>query len=210
MKFLSLLFLFLLSSCVSGSLDYVDDRGFLPAVRGNSPEYLVMVDGYYCVDVSGKGGMCSTRIRNLKDSIIQIMPQNYAYKIHFLCSKAIDFEFSQDVKKGKEYFITVPHDNFKDVETFVCIGEIFPDDREDKVSSMFEIRYRVIDSSYVEGSLINFKDGEVLLGRHALHSKIYDGKEWKSYNKQTVVETKEKNIMAVVETYNMRYSYYNF
>ena len=195
---------------MSGSFEYEADRGFIPASSANSPEFLVMVDGYYCVDISGKGGLCSTRIRRLKDSVIEILPQSYSYKLHFLCSKSLDFEFSQDVKKEEKNTIRIPQQKYSNVDTFVCIGEVFPDDREDKVSASFEIRYRVLANDYVEADEIKYKDNTFFLGRYSLYSKIYDQGKWKFFKAKYELEAKDRYAPVVSETYNMRYSYRNF
>lgn len=198
------LFLF---SCAH-EIPYKDDVGYLVSAIADSPELPVLVDGYICQDVAGKPGLCSVRIKQYRDLNFTFYERQYSYKLHIVCSKKLNFEKTFDVSANKNFAVEIPHKLFEDVDSFICIGEVFPQDREEKISAKFEVRVKVIDGGYVEREKMQLeKDGDehyLILGKHALYSRVYDG-EWKSYTKKTKVRVRNPlSLVAYSESYSFR------
>lgn len=212
MKFL-LVLLVLCCSCTHTEIQYRPDVGFLVSAVADSPEFPVMVDGYFCQDISGKSGLCSVRLKHYKNLKFDFAKSQYAYKVHLLCSKSTGFDKSFDVEEGMPLQIEVPYNNFENIKSFICIGEVFPRDREDKISAKFEVRVKLIDNEYVEREDMRLeKDGDdhyLILGEHARYSRVFDQNEWKYYKKRTKVQVFDiPALMAFSESYSFRINSY--
>jgi len=208
MKKWLLLFL-VLCGCTTTEIQYRPDIGFLVSAVADSPEFPVRIDGYNCEDMSGKPGLCSLRLKQYRILKFQFEPRQYAYRLHIVCSKATGFEQSYDVDVDKPLLVEMPYKHYENLKSFICIGEVFPRDREDKISAKFEVRVKLIGKEYVEREKMRLeKDGDdyyLVLGEHAYFSRVYDKGEWKSYKKKTKIQVFDiPSLMAYSESYSFR------
>ena len=207
-----ILFVFFLVGCVH-RLEYKPDLGFLVSAIAESPEVPVMIDGYNCEDMSGRTGLCSLRIKSFRDLVFQFYPRQYPYRLHLVCSNKVGFEESYDVERDKDFHVTINHKKYDQLDSFICVGEIFPRDRPDKVSGKFEVRVKVITPQYTEREKMRLeKDGSeyfLVLGEHALYSRIYDNGKWKSYYKTVRLQVHDTDsLQAVSESHSFRVNKY--
>lgn len=204
--------LFFVAAC-STSNNYRDDVGFMVSSQANSPEVDVSINGYLCRDVAGEPGLCAVRVPKGQDLTVALHPREYPYRLHLLCSKEVQFDKSWDVEFQSPFQITIPKDNYSELRSFICIGEIFPKDRADKLSAEFEFRVKLIEGEYVGREAMQILDKKettyLVLGEYARSSRIWDGEEWKSYTKRTIIEIKDpQEVIAFSESYSMRHNYY--
>ena len=209
-----LLCLVSLLGCTHKEIPYRPDVGFLVSAVADSPEVPVMIDGYNCMDMSGRPGLCSLRLKQHRILKFDFAPRQYAYRIHLTCSKATGFDKSFDVGGEKPLQIEIHYKHYEKLSSFICIGEVFPKDREDKISATFEVRVKVVNNEYVEREEMRIEqDGDeyyLVTGEHALFSRIYDQGEWKSYKKQTKVQVYDiLALQGYSESYSFRVNSFN-
>lgn len=207
-----ILLLFCLVGCTH-RLEYKPDLGFLVSAIAESPEVPVMIDGYNCEDMSGRPGLCSLRLKAFRDLVFEFFPRQYPYRLHILCSKKVGFEESYDVERDKKFHVTIDHNKYEKLDSFICIGEVFPRDRPDKVSGKFEVRVKLITPDYVHREKMQLEqDGDeyyLVLGEHALYSRVFDQNKWTSYKKTVRIKVHEPaTLQAVSESYSFRINKY--
>lgn len=192
------------------NLKYQSDIGFLNSAQANSAEYLVMINGKHCVDMDRKVGLCAKRIKSDRSLDFSLEPKPYNYRFTLTCSSSIDSNFSIDIIKNQKYSFSIEPDKFSNVRSFTCIGEIFPNDRDQEVSANFQVRVVIVDSEYIEREIIYEKPKKrknyVILGKHAKYSNV----NGKIYKEKTAVKVDSRRIKAYSESERMRFNYYGY
>ena len=216
MKYLLIIFSLLSVSCSSLFSDekiaYEPLEQFRSKDSTPPSEGFVMVDGMPCLDVNGRLGACSVKIDRGGNLEITLTPKQYPHSITLQCSRGLKGNVggTWDLPAGVPFIVNIGPDNYDGLDSFVCIGEVFPNGREGS-SHMWEIRVRVEDlASKLHINL--YKEGDktyAVLGKHALYSLVLDAGQLKELQKETVIELKSPDsAVIVVETYNGRvYSY---
>lgn len=200
--------LMLITSC-----EYKADLGFLNSAQANYPDYLAQINGKFCVDMDGISGLCGKRIATNQDLIFKLQPKPYQYRIQFICSSKINADFSTTVNKDEEFSWKLESEVFNQQKSFTCISEIFPLDREEEVSSKFEVRVKVYDEEYIPMDKIRSskKNGKTALtfGKHAKFTKVCVDNECRDYKQKTYIKINpEKEYFIWTESELMRNSYF--
>lgn len=194
-----------MSNCTT--LKYEADIGFLNSAQANSYEYPIKVAGNECKDMDGRFGACVKQHRSDRDLGFRIDPQNYSYRLVVNCSSAIDSDFTVDVERERAYSWAIAWQKFSTVRSFTCIGEIFPQDRDNSLSGKWHVRVLIHDGEYSRRENIYYRDGHLVLGKHAKHSMVcHDGK-CERHHEKTVVKT-PRNSFAYSESEVMRFNAY--
>jgi hypothetical protein len=213
---LLLLFIFLNFACVK--IPYHDDKGFLNSAQANSFEFLVYVNGRVCKDMDGIVGMCSKRLKSTDSIEFKIEPLDYAYRVKVTCSKELGVNFTRDYPANTHVTFTITADDYQEVKTFVCIGELFPTDRPEEISFKWQIRVEVIDAKYLKREEIFVQETEggryLVLGQNARLSKVYINGKFYEHKEKAIVKLPKKSVEAEVkamsESYMGRFNYFGF
>jgi hypothetical protein len=199
--------LLLLLGCYD--LKYQPDTYFMGSALANSPEFLVKVNGTVCKDADNQIGACYKRISSSQDLQLDILPLDYAYTFHLTCTDTISSDVKKDVLANQPLSITIPSSKYGTVKVFNCVGRVFPLNRREDISAFFEVRVRLVDSQYTKLEDIyktKYKDKDVMIfGKYAYKTQTMDNGMWKQLDKVTVGKP---HSAVIVESYNMRYSYY--
>lgn len=201
-----------LTACAS--IKYADDAAFTASAWGNSPEFPVWVNGKLCVDTDGIPGMCSKRVKANEPLTYRLEARPYAYTLRVACPKEMGESFGVDVEAGKPFDHTITPDKYPTARSFVCIGEIFPQDRGEPISAKWEFRAKVVDPNYTmrETPYIAKKGKRSFLiaGQYARSVDVYDQGEWKHHDRAPVVEIKgdPEKVLAFSESFVMRFNSY--
>lgn len=203
----------LIAAC--SSLPYQDDTAFAVSAQANSPEFPIYVGGSVCKDMDGNPGMCSKRITSATTLAIHIDPQAYAYDLTIACTTPITIP-GATVPANQALDLSLPPAQMQGLTTFICRGEVFPQDRPQPLSALFEVRVNVVDASYVAREQMTTqqdKNGNwgLVLGEYARNSWVCDQGKCKQYSKSTIVSiSAPANIQAYSESYNMRENYFQW
>lgn len=207
----SLLLLLLLTGCAA-KIQYLDDPGYVSSGQSNSPEYPVVVNGYLCKDITGNPGLCSLRVKSKRDVVVQLFEQQYDYRLAITCSRELEADFTVDVKKNSQYNFILAHEKFEHLKSFICVGDVFPLDRLDKVEMKFEFRVKVVPDNYqARENFKLYRKGSKLVaqpGIHALYTNLHFDNEWHHYSKQTEIEVPHEDIWGWSESYQGRLNFY--
>jgi hypothetical protein len=166
--------------------------------------------------MDGIVGMCSKRIKSNEILEFKIEPLEYAYRLSLTCSKELNANFTKDYLANTEIKFSLAPDNYQSVKTFVCIGELFPVDRDEEISFKWQIRVEIVDQNYLARENIYVQERDkskyLVLGQNAKYSKVYFDGKFKSYEKRAVVKIPKevKDIKASSESYMGRFNYYGF
>jgi len=194
-------------------LAYKDDTGFLVSAQANSPEYPVYINGKMCVDTEGYPGACTKRIGSTEDAVFKFDPQPYAYLLSVACGGGIKVP-SATVPKDQPYAFTITADQMASVRTFVCIGQVSPQDRSPSVPASFNVTIVITDARYVarEKPFITSDHGTpyLVLGEFARDAWVYDDGEWSEHSEEPMVEIEgdPKEVRAYSSSFNMRFNYF--
>ena len=208
------LILLLMSASNCSGLQYKSDGGLMAPFQAQVMEFPVKVNGNICKDMSGSIGACTLMLSHRNDLKIEIMPQAYAYNVQIACSSSVNFEYSADVPIGTSHVVEITDAIYADVDHFICIGKMTPEDR-DFISSRWEMRIRLSDENYVRRvNIFIFEDNDKLfisVGKHAKYSWIYDKENWKLHWKQPIIEIKgdRNKLQAYSESEIMRFNFFN-
>lgn len=219
---LTLLFLaFVLTGCQHDPITYEPDTTFLVAADAGSPEFLVYINDGICRDMTGQVGLCARKLKSGEDIAFRTEPQAYAYRVHLVCSESVTGDQSFDIQQGQAWSYEIPYDKYKSARGFLCIGEVFPNDRPTTVSARFEVRFAVVDVHFVDRERIQVRqDGKglvVVLGAHAAYGRVCvaagsgDEESCENIHESPVVhvaEGKPEEVFAWSESENMRFNYY--
>jgi len=203
----------MLSSCRSGAIKYESDVGFLNSAQANSMEFPIKIKGKVCLDLEGVTGLCSTRMKSDEDFVMVIDPQEYSYRYTLTCSKEANADRTIDVAANIETKVVIPKANLVGMKSFICIGEIFPAERQQEVSAKWEVRVKIQDAQYQARESIyetvSGKNTVIVLGKNALYSRVCYGTACKNYTKATtVVKEDKKNLVVYSESASMRFNFY--
>lgn len=204
---LSSLFIMGASRCTS--IKYEDDIGFLNSAQANSMEWMVTIDGRVCKDLDGLIGACTKRIKSNQSPVLKHDSRPYAYQVHVVCSKGTGIDFSQDVEANKTWTYTIDAEAVKDFKSFSCVGEIFPQDRANSISMLWQIRFVVVDVAYQRREILQGDSRGFLFGRHAKYAKACGRSGCKSFSKTTAVKFKN-GIRAYSESEQGRFNYLGY
>jgi hypothetical protein len=200
------------------TLPYQDDTGFLVSAQANSPEFPVYIGGSVCKDMDGNPGLCSKRIKSTDDVKIHFDAQSYSYNLTVSCTNPIVVP-SVSVAENQAYDLVIPNAEFSGpgLLSFVCIGEVFPQDRTQPLSAKFEVRIVVTDASYQAREAVYIaKDtgggNTLVLGEYARDAWVFDNGKWSKHSKDTQVSIKgdPTQVQAYSGSYQMRFNYFNF
>ena len=191
-------------------IKYEDDIGFLNSAQANSMEYMIQVDGFVCKDVEGKIGACTKRVKSKNDIVLEQDPRPYGYRLEIKCTSGTNIDFAVDVLPNTKWVYKIDRAKFSTFKSFSCQGEIFPDDRSNPISALWQVRFIVVDSAYKPRETMYYAEKKyVVLGKHAKHSRVCFNGECENHHKDTVVET-GKLAQAWSESELMRINYYNY
>lgn len=210
--FFLLLTVWLVFSCKQ--LDYEDDLTYTSPGEANYPDYFVLVNNKPCVDMTGSVGLCAYKHDESIPLSFKLLKQSYAYKLDFRCGNSEGMVFTKviDVLKDDEASFTIDDETLYGQRYLNCIGDIFPQDRENNASSFFEVRIRLHKDTYINPSEIytTIHNGNkyLILGEHAYRAKIKTENKWHYLKKKTYFKYDSDIQFAVAETKNMRRSYY--
>lgn len=206
MKILFLILCISLTAC--SCIKYESDIGFLNSAQANSMEYLVKVGDSVCRDVDGLVGLCAKRVKSNRPLKFKHESRPYGYRFHFRCSSSINSDFSVDVDSDQAFNWEIKPNKFEGVKSFTCVGEVFPEDRDQEVSAAWHVRIIVIDGDYLPRESIyeSVKSGKklLILGKHAKYGVI----NGKSYKKKPTIKIKKPIKFAYSESERCRFNYY--
>jgi len=189
------------------SLPYESDSGFLNSAQANSSEWMVRVDGLVCKDLDGLVGACSKRVKSKTDIKVHHDPRPYSYRVAMRCTEGTGIDFSIDVLENQPWGYTIRHDKFKGFRSFTCQGEVFPNDRDNAISALWQIRFLVVDQDYKKRESVYFSNDQLVMGKHARYTTICDP-TCDDESEGTVVKT-TPTASAYSESEVMRFNYYN-
>lgn len=208
------LFVFLLFACTT--IKYSDDSGFLVSAQADSPEFPVYLNGKICKDTDGIPGLCTKRLRSNEPLVIRMDARPYSYKLQLACSKDIGVSQSFAVEKDQPFEFTIKPEQFAVMMSFICVGEVMPDDRELPVSAKWKLFASIVDQAYVqrETAYITKKGGRnfLIMGQHARSVNVFDEGKWKTYKEKPVIEISgdPAKVIAYSESFNMRFNALGF
>lgn len=203
-----LVFLFAILIAISCQhlLPYKPDTGFLNSAQANSPEYLVRINGVYCKDMDGSIGLCAKRVRSDEKISFHLDSRPYAYRLNVTCSSNVGFNLSIDILQNASFDFDIDAGKFSNSKSFTCVGEVFPQDREESVSAFWHARFVVYDKDYQAREAI-YSDGKnVILGQYAKYSVINDDIKLKNTSVYKFKDIKR----AFSESEMMRFNYYGY
>lgn len=198
------LLLFVLSCASCRSLKYDADIGFISAAQANNPEFPVQINGAYCKDSEGKPGFCAKRINSKEDLEIKIGPRPYNYNIKIQCSSPLGLVVNKDILKNESFSHVIENADLSEFLNLTCIGELFPKDRPQPISSFFRVALVVFDAKYVPRPEPYYTRGRIVFGSGALYTNLNGYK----YKKGTVIKA-PKDSSGFSESELMRFNYYN-
>lgn len=193
-----------LMSCVA--VQYTDDTVFMSSGQAGAPEYPVKVSGKWCRDMDGIPGGCYLRWPNDKDILVEVLPVDYEYRIRILCSDNLGINQTFDVMANEPYAFVIPWQRFENEASFTCMGRVFPKDRPEPVSALFEVRVRVHDGAYQRREDMYHTRGYQIFGSGSRTVTYWKDGSQKLASKKTYLKTKEP-VPAITESYNMRFNY---
>lgn len=171
------------------ALPYEADIGFLNSAQANSMEWALQVDGAVCRDMDNRVGACTKRIRSNHSPTLRHDPRPYAYAIQVRCTSATGIRFEDHVLADQEWVYRPPVQAFSDLRSFTCQGEIFPNDRENSLSAMWQVRFIVQDADYQARERIYERDGHLVVGKYAKYTTVCTrDRGCESHKEATVVE----------------------
>ena len=197
---------FAISAC--NDLEFERDITFINSAMANSPEFYIKLNNVDCKDVEGMIGFCAKRIRSDQDITISALPQQYDYQFMLDCTDYINSDIAFIVPKGTLLIHKLPHIKYEDVNLFNCTVDILPEDRSEPIAAFARFQVVVVDNQYTSLPVVMRYDDYIILGKYAYKSLVFEGSKLTNLNEVTTYETTSNK--AIVESYNMRYTYYGF
>jgi hypothetical protein len=198
----------LFTACMS--LPYKDDTGFLVSAQADSPEFPVYVNGTLCKDLDNNPGLCSKRLKSNEALAFHFDPQTYAYDLTIACTSPLTVPAST-VPSGVPFDLTISPTDFPPGDSFICIGEVLPQDRPQPLSAKWEVRVVIFDSAYEARESIFYSKPYLVLGTYARSSWVFDGSKWKQYKSKTYVKVDDPTkVQAYSESYAERFNFFQF
>lgn len=201
-------FLVLILGCRTvAPLKYIPDLHYVSPAAANSPELLVLLNGVVCADLSGAPGLCALRAVEGSTINLQIPGQAYAYDLSLVCSDSTGF--TQKLSSLSENILSIPLavPSLAVTKSFTCIGELFPSDRPQPISSRFEFRVKIVAADYQALERPHYQDGFLVLGSHSLHAYVQDSGVWQYYHKVPDVKVIDPTAPCIVESASGRRTY---
>lgn len=195
------------------SLKYQADIGdmIIPSGYAQSPEFPISVNGKPCKDVDNIMGFCTIRVKSNQNLRITLANRPYDYRLKIKTSTNITFAtISKEVLKNTNEEIIIPFDTYNGQNVFNIQGEVFPNDRPEPISAMFDIRVRIIREDYLASTnpYLDIEKNVFVFGLNALHSDMkFSNNLWEYNNKKVYIENK-KPCFVITETERMRFAYY--
>jgi hypothetical protein len=214
------LLLFMITFLVAAScqlIKYNHDIAFIPSAQANSMEMLLRVNGKECVDMDGIVGLCAKRVADNSKLKFTQEKRPYSYRFTLRCSSWVSHIEFGGSKTPAEFSVDVPRDTelefyiySEDVDGtgYTCVGETFPDDREESISAKWKVSVTIFDHKYNARENIWFTTNKgrdyIIFGEHALYSTMFGS----TYKKATCRKIKNKPTFAYSESYQMRFNYW--
>ncbi len=210
---LSVLACFIMGSTSCGGLKYEADTSFKNSSQANSPEFPVSVNGSLCKDMDSKVGLCAKRIDSDEPVLILHPARPYAYVLNVECTPALDFELDEaHVPKETPFTVTIPVEKFEQLLDFTCEGEIFPEDRLNKISSFWHVRVVVYDVEYEPRETVyHFQDkgkDRIVMGKYSKHVTVCKEGICRNFKEKTILK-EDPSIQAYSESELGRFNYWN-
>ena len=205
MKYI-ILFIFLIIITIScNQLKYKSDAKFMNSSNANSFEYPIRINKKMCVDLDQNPGLCVLHHNKANILTLSIDSRPYSYTLDLVCPD-LGYQEQFQVPKGKKFTTSFDRGDVLGARSIVCIGEIFPADRE-LVSAKFTIIIKLVDSAYIRRTKIFAYPNDALLviGGNALYTTF----EGKTKRKKTTIKLKEGQ-KVYSESYNMRFNAYGY
>lgn len=215
MRLVFALMLILCTACSCVGIKYEPDQGFVNSAQANSLELAVRIGKSVCKDMDGVVGICSKRVTNAETITFYQPAMPYGYRFVLTCSQALESDFAKDIPPKQEFSFAITPDKFSSLKSFICIGEIFPTDRDQQISAKWEVRVKVSDSKYIKREDIytyRYKGHDYLvLGQNAKYARVFINGYWYRYTNTPVIKLSSvQGIKAMSESEMMRFNYLNY
>lgn len=209
--FIAAIIIFLFS--LMNSCKYEDDFSFVSDSRAGLFSEEVYINNFLCQDMSKTVGACTLQIASNAPLTYRIAPRPYAYRLTLVCSSKINFQLSREVKEMELLEFQIPNDKFDTQSSFTCIGEVFPQDRDEAVSIKFETRIKIHKPNLIllDKPFIQNKDGKdyIVFGKYALHGRVCSKIKCGWIKKKPYIEVPFPNIISIrSESASGRTNYY--
>ena len=211
MKNILLMSLLGLIGCQS-PIQYRDDLTFASSGEANSPEGVVFINKKLCQDMEGTPGFCTLRAK--EDILITLYPRDYTTQFVFRCGgeNGIFFELDRPILPKVEVEFKIPHDAFKNIRVFNCIGRFAPRDRNEPIRFFFEVRVRVVDEDYTylqTPIIVTYRGKKYFVsGEFGYKTILKDSKNKLKYENKTLIPIKDIPEFGVVESNHARFSFF--
>lgn len=205
--------LFCLGATQCTSIPYEADIGFLNSAQANSHEWPVRVADALCADMEGLPGACTKRVLSNAPVKLSHDARPYGYRIDVRCTAATGVGFSMDVPPNAVWEYELTPDKFQALRSFTCQGEVFPEDRDNSLSAIWQIRFLVVDQAYkaretpyISGS----SDDQILVvGKNAKYATFCVEDECEMKREKTTIEFSQ-GMIAYSESEVMRFNYFRW
>lgn len=147
---LLLITLLLLGSC---SLKYLDDVGSKNSAQANRFEFPFKINGEYCRGVKSNLGLCALKDKTYDDLTISIDKKKYSYDLTLTC---MPFSFKEEYQVPRNTAFTLDLGKLlpRGEKSFSCTGQVFPHDRDQKISAKFFFAQKTTDPT-LEVNVLN-------------------------------------------------------
>lgn len=190
------------------ALKYTNDLGFINSSKANSFEAPLNVGTKPCKDIHGRVGLCVTHVKQNQPLILNMPARPYSYQLVITCPIELEQSKTYSIPKEKKFSVEIK--DYKGLDFFHCIGEIFPDDRDWEVSAKWGIFVKVVNADYLPRETTFKYQGYIVMGSHARYTTVcYKSGSCKNYkNLTTIKDTKNTVVSAFSESEQMRFNYY--
>ena len=205
MKNLIVLLFLIVMALGCNQLKYKADTKFLNSSNANAFEFPIYVNGKMCLDLDRNPGLCILHHNKGEILILSIDSRPYSYTLDLVCPN-LGYQERFQVPKRKKFTVKFDQGAILEARSMVCVGEIFPSDRE-LISAKFSVIVKLVDSAYIKRNKIFLypNDSLLIVGENALYTTI-DGK---TRRKKTIVKVKgDQKVYS--ESYNMRFNAYGY
>jgi hypothetical protein len=190
-------------------VDYMSDVAFMGPAAANSPEQPVAVNGRACLDTDGNPGLCSSRIVAGQELVLSLPGRPYPYQLVLACSAALKADAEYSVPAGEPFTVALKTAGLPaDLKSFICMGELHPQDRPEEVSARFEVRAKLVEKAYEQAEIPRLRrDGDdwyVDTGKYAFHVHVLDQGVWTYHRKASSVRVSGPQVLVEVETETCR------
>ena len=205
MRNLVVLLFLLVITIGCNQLKYKPDINFMNSSNANSFEYPVYVNKRMCIDLDRNPGLCVLHHNKANILTLSIDSRPYSYTLDLICPD-LGYQELFQVPKAKKFTTSFQRGDLLEARSIVCVGEIFPSDR-DLVSAKFSIIVKLVSSDYIRrNKIIPFPNNSLLIvGENSLYTTV----NGKTKRKKTSVKLKQGQ-KVYSESYNMRFNAYGY